>query len=281
MTRTETVPDATSASAADRLDRLTDAAPALRAFLAIDACARLLLWAGAFALTTAAFTAIGAWPPRGPVGADLRLAWTWGVRLSLWLVLFNVVYLAELLLLRLMLPTPREGRYRVAPGRVPNRQLLWATLLAVLTKARYQAPFPAFLVGHLASVGPLRWPVAAILGPQTRSCNVTDPEILDPHLVSIGRNVVIGYRALIAGHHQERDSVTFRRTVIEDGAVIGGNAVVLDGVRVGAGAMIGAGAVVLPNTVIGANEFWAGVPARKIRDLEPLAPRAAVEKDQA
>ena len=31
-----------------------------------------------------------------------------------------------------------------------------------------------------------------------------------------------------------------------------------------------AGAIVLPNTIVGPNEFWGGVPAKKIRDLPAL-----------
>ena len=46
------------------------------------------------------------------------------------------------------------------------------------------------------------------------------------------------------------------------------------GVHIKSGSVIGLGAIVLPNTVIGPNEFWAGVPAKKIRNLDP-PPRAA------
>jgi 2,3,4,5-tetrahydropyridine-2-carboxylate N-succinyltransferase/tetrahydrodipicolinate N-acetyltransferase len=48
--------------------------------------------------------------------------------------------------------------------------------------------------------------------------------------------------------------------------LIGANCVVLEGVHVGAGSVVGAGAVVTkdvePNTVV------AGVPARKIKDID-------------
>lgn len=45
---------------------------------------------------------------------------------------------------------------------------------------------------------------------------------------------------------------------------LGVNVVVLKGVSIGSGAIVAAGAVVTKN--IGANEIWAGVPARKLRD---------------
>ena len=47
-------------------------------------------------------------------------------------------------------------------------------------------------------------------------------------------------------------------------ALIGMNAVVLDGVEIGEGAIVAAGAVVLGGTKVGPYEIWAGVPARRM-----------------
>lgn len=240
----------------------------LRLFLSLDGLARLLIWAGAFAGTTALFTALRLWPAQPLVGADLPHAAEWAGRLALWILVFNNLYVLELLGLRLLVPTPREGRYPMT-GRVP-RPVIWSCLVAVLTKARLEAPFPGFLVFHLANLPPLVWLMGPIFGPRSRSCYVADPHVIDPHLVTLGRNVVIGLNTTVAGHYQERDAVVFARTVIEDDAVIGGHAVIFGGVHVGRGAMVGAGSIVLPRTRIGPNEFWAGVPARKLRDLPPL-----------
>lgn len=243
----------------------------LRTFLGLDIAARLFIWSTAFALTTAAFTALGAWPEDGIIGADLRRAWLWGQHLGGWIVLFNLVYVLELIVLRLPIPTPKEGRYSTTECSL-NRQILWSCLVGLLTKARYEAPFPGFLVFHFANLPPLCWLMGPIFGPRSRTCHVTDPHIVDPHLVTLGSNVVIGFNTTVAGHYQERDSVVFRRTIIEDDVLIGGHAVIFGGVHIKRGAMIGAGAIVLPGTVVGPNEFWAGVPARKVHDLPPLAP---------
>ena len=51
------------------------------------------------------------------------------------------------------------------------------------------------------------------------------------------------------------------------GSLIGMHACLLDGARVGAGAMVAAGAVVTPRKIVPSGELWAGVPARKLRDL--------------
>lgn len=50
-------------------------------------------------------------------------------------------------------------------------------------------------------------------------------------------------------------------------ALIGMGAVVMDYVEVGEGAIVAAGAVVTKNTKIEPYTLWAGVPAKKIRDL--------------
>ncbi len=238
----------------------------LRWFLVLDLFTRLFIWCVAMFLAAAAFSALRIWPLGSPLAADLPQVWRWAVATGRFVILFNLVYVAELVVLRLPIPTPHEGRYDTR-SRIPGRQVLWSCLLAVLTKARYEAPFPGFLVFHFANLPPLVWLMGPVFGPRSRSAYVTDPHVLDPHLVTLGRNVVIGFNATVAGHYQERDAVIFRRTVIEDDVLVGGHAVIFGGVHIRSGSMIGAGAVVLPGTTVGPNEFWAGVPARKIRDL--------------
>jgi len=247
----------------------TDPRQALQGFLILDVIVRLFIWCTAFVLATAAFSALGAWPGQGLLDANLRSAVQWGWRVALWIIVFNVIYVAELVILRLPIPTPREGRY-ATNVRWPDRQVLWSCLVALLSKARLEAPFPGFLVFHLANLPPLRWLMGPVFGPKSRSCYVTDPRIIDPHLVSVGRNVVIGFNATVAGHYQERDAVVFKRTIIEDDVIVGGHVGIAGGAHIKPGAVIGAGSVVLPNTVVGANEFWWGVPARRVRDLGPL-----------
>lgn len=245
----------------------------LQAFLALDSLVRLVLWSSSLALTTALFGAWFGWPDKPFFGSPLAVCWTWTQKLATWVIIYHNVYLLEIIALRVLIPTPREGVYVM--GRKPDRQLVWACLIAVLTKARYEAPFPGFLMHQVASLPPFFWLLNYVFGPRSQSVNVTDPHIIDPHMVTLGRNVVIGFQAMIAGHVQERDRITIRRTVIEDDVLIGGYAVIPGGVHIKSGSMIGAMSLIMPNTVIGPNEFWAGIPARKIRDLPPPGTAAA------
>lgn len=66
------------------------------------------------------------------------------------------------------------------------------------------------------------------------------------------------------GHGAIVHAATVRR-----GALIGMNAVVLDGADIGEGAIVAAGAVVLANTKVGAGEMWAGVPAQLMKREDP------------
>jgi hypothetical protein len=248
----------------------------LRAFLGLDAFVRLFVWAASFALTTAAFTYLGLWPAKSFVGAELGFAWTWGIKLAQWMAMFNTAYVLLLLVLRLLVPTPREGRYKMVAGQRMDFQIIRAGLLATLTKARYEAPFPAFLVYHMANLPPLCWLFSYLYGPRTRSCCVTDALFLDPWLTQIGRNVTIGYGAIICAHTQGRDEIVIKRTVIDDDVLIGGNAAIYGGCHIHRGAVILGGAIVRPDTVVGENEVWGGVPARKLKDLPPYGTQGRI-----
>jgi hypothetical protein len=73
--------------------------------------------------------------------------------------------------------------------------------------------------------------------------------------VLIGNNVSIGHHALLHG------------CTLEDNVLIGMGAIVMDNVIVGTNTIIAAGAVVLENTVCESGSIYAGVPAKKVKDI--------------
>jgi carbonic anhydrase/acetyltransferase-like protein (isoleucine patch superfamily) len=90
------------------------------------------------------------------------------------------------------------------------------------------------------------------------STNIQDGAIVhgDPGIPTIlGRHVTVGHRAII------------HSATVEDGAMIGMGAILLNGVTVGKGAIVAAGAVitkdVAPYTLV------AGVPGKPMRVLSP------------
>ena len=76
-----------------------------------------------------------------------------------------------------------------------------------------------------------------------------------PGLV-VGDNVTVGHGAII------------HSCTVEDGALIGMGAVILDGARIGKGSIIAANAVVLEGTEIPPGSLVAGVPGKVRRQVE-------------
>ena len=73
---------------------------------------------------------------------------------------------------------------------------------------------------------------------------------------TIGSDVSIGHNAIVHG------------CTLEDQVLIGMGAMVMDGAVVKKGAIVAAGAVVLEGTVVEENTIYAGVPAKKVKEVE-------------
>jgi acetyltransferase-like isoleucine patch superfamily enzyme len=93
--------------------------------------------------------------------------------------------------------------------------------------------------------------------------------ITDPMLTRIQDYAVIGQDSVITSHTIVRDKIFLETVYIEQGATIGINAVIMPGVVVGKNSIVAPGAVVLMDTKIPPNEFWGGIPAKKIKNVEP------------
>lgn len=82
----------------------------------------------------------------------------------------------------------------------------------------------------------------------------------------IGNNVSLGHNAVVHG------------AKIEDNCLIGIGAVVLDDAVIGTGSIIAANALVLTGTVVEPNSIYAGVPAKKIKNVEPQQAKDIVQR---
>lgn len=82
----------------------------------------------------------------------------------------------------------------------------------------------------------------------------------------IGNNVSIGHNAVIHG------------CTINDNVLIGISAVIMDGALIHKNSIIAAGAVVLKNTIVEEGSIYAGVPAKKIREISPDLLECEIER---
>ncbi len=73
--------------------------------------------------------------------------------------------------------------------------------------------------------------------------------------VTLGNNVSIGHNAIVHG------------CKVDDNVLIGMGAIVMDNCQIGSNTIIAAGAVVTEGTIVPSGCIFAGVPAKKIKDI--------------
>jgi carbonic anhydrase/acetyltransferase-like protein (isoleucine patch superfamily) len=100
--------------------------------------------------------------------------------------------------------------------------------------------------------------------------NVQDGAVIhctyQKNATEIGNNVSIGHNAIVHG------------CTIKDFVLIGMGAIVMDRCIVQSNSIIAAGAVVLEDTVIEAGSIYAGVPARKVKDISKDTIHGEIER---
>ena len=88
-------------------------------------------------------------------------------------------------------------------------------------------------------------------------------DILYPQKVTVEDDALIGYDTVILCHGYLRREYQVGGVRIGKGAAVGARCTILPGVTIGDGAVVGAHSLV--NRDVPAGEFWAGVPARRVR----------------
>ena len=90
--------------------------------------------------------------------------------------------------------------------------------------------------------------------------NIQDGAIIhctyQKHPTIIGDNVSIGHNAIVHG------------CTVQDNVLIGMGAIVMDNCVIESNSIIAAGAVVTQNTVVTSGSIYAGVPAKKVKDID-------------
>ncbi|ASB48524.1 gamma carbonic anhydrase family protein [Alkalitalea saponilacus] len=100
--------------------------------------------------------------------------------------------------------------------------------------------------------------------------NIQDGTVLhtlyQKSVVEIGDNVSVGH------------NVTIHGAKIEDNVLIGIGATILDHAVIGSNSIIAANSLVLTGTIVEPNSVYAGVPAKKVKDIEPGQSKEMIHK---
>ncbi|MBF0598195.1 gamma carbonic anhydrase family protein [Faecalibacter rhinopitheci] len=83
---------------------------------------------------------------------------------------------------------------------------------------------------------------------------------------TIGNNVSIGHNAIVHG------------CTIHDNVLIGMGAIVMDDCIIESNSLIAAGAVITKGTHVKEGELWAGVPAKKVKDVPQSLKEGEIER---
>lgn len=86
------------------------------------------------------------------------------------------------------------------------------------------------------------------------------------HSTVVGNNVSIGHHAIVHG------------CTIEDNVLVGMGAIIMDGAYIEKNSIIAAGAVVLEGTRVISGSIFAGVPAKKVKELSIEQTQQLIER---
>lgn len=81
----------------------------------------------------------------------------------------------------------------------------------------------------------------------------------------IGNNVSVGHNAIVHG------------CTVHDNVLIGMGAIVMDHAVIHSNSIVAAGSVVLENTIVEENSIYAGVPAKKVKSIDPEQTQRLIE----
>ena len=100
--------------------------------------------------------------------------------------------------------------------------------------------------------------------------NIQDGSVLhtlyQKSTIEIGDNVSIGH------------NVTIHGAKIENDVLVGMGATILDDAVIGSNTIIAANSLILSKTIVEPNSIYAGVPAKKVKDIDPEQTKEMVNK---
>ena len=183
-------------------------------------------YAGALWGAAAVFVRLSAWVP-------------WPLAAVPAVVAFALTLIAEVFALTLLCPRLTPGRHPVMKGRV-----FWAWVVRSMLRRLLMAPAIKWLI-FTSNV--LRFLALQAMGARVAfTTNMSsDVDVLDPALLEVGPNAILGARCFTSGHYLDRGQLVLGVVRVGAGAMLAAS------VNVGPGATIGARAIVKPLAALG------------------------------
>jgi non-ribosomal peptide synthetase-like protein len=171
-------------------------------------------------------------------------------------------------LFRILSPGTPEGRYPY----YSYKAFQWASYNALILLVRYSCI-------NFIRVTPFINLFHRLMGMKIgRRVQINTAVIGDSNLIEIGDDSIIGGDVTLVAHSAERGELVAQRVKIGKHVTVGLMTVIFPGCQIGDGAVLAANAVLQKNTMVGPDEVWGGVPARKLgergqpRSSEPGKP---------
>ena len=112
-----------------------------------------------------------------------------------------------------------------------------------------------------------RKPLYSILGVKIGKNVMLCGTVVEPSLIEIGDDSILGEETIITGHLIEKNKIFLGKVVIGENVTIGGKAGIMPNVRIGDNSIVTASSIVMMGTEIPCDEVWGGNPARRRKRL--------------
>jgi len=171
------------------------------------------------------------------------------------ILIFSLLFSSAFFINIFRLKYDREGVYRKTLD----------DKMAFKYTAYFALYYPVYKLINIFSLPPIKSFYLRLIGAKIgRNVFLAGEEWLDPCLIEIGDNSMIGGRAMILGHIAE-DKLILKKTRIGKNCLIGGETFIMPGVIIEDNVVVGAKSFVPKDKRLKSGKIYAGIPAKELK----------------
>ena len=171
------------------------------------------------------------------------------------LLVFSLLFSSAFFINVFHLKYDKEGEYRKTLD----------DKMAFKFTAYFALYYPVYKLINLFSLPPIKSFYLRLVGAKIgKNVFLAGEEWLDPCLLEIGDNSMIGGRAMILGHIAE-EKLILKKTKIGKNCLIGGETFIMPGVVIEDNVVLGAKSFVPKNARLKKGKVYAGIPAKELK----------------